>query len=278
VGGATRTSLVLPYYDPVLDPPIPRLVFPVPRDHADYPSIQGELAVIEAQAQDAAHVRVGQAMVILVNNGVAGFFGRMNHVRTTMDFPAESYRRMCPLIVPQLAIGAIFTSDGKDVIRLSDYTLFWAGNFSEEELQSLPSLHPIPDDGSLSVLYPVPTWWTQAARAAPLRVEGDGSLGPPDASMPVMGFMAQQHPEGFAPGDDFEAIGYEPPPPGDRVKDHVRAKRVSGGWGAAPRVASRCVISRFRFVFRGLILWHLDVPSTGSGFGVRGSGRVRGMG
>ena len=94
VGGAARTTMVLPYYDPVLDPPIPRLVFPVPRDHEDYPSIQGELAVIEAQAQDAAHVRVGQAMVILVNNGVAGFFGRMNHVRTTMDFPEE----VCPAL------------------------------------------------------------------------------------------------------------------------------------------------------------------------------------
>lgn len=130
---------------------------------------------------------------------------------------------MCPLIVPQLAIGAIFTADGKEMIRLSDYTLFWAGNFSEEELKSLPSLHPIADDGSLSVLYPVPTWWTQAARPPPRRVEADGTLGPADESMPIMGFMAQQHPEGFAPGDDFEAIGYEPPPPATFSQHWLRA-------------------------------------------------------
>ena len=47
----------------------------------------------------------------------------------------------------------------------------------------------------------------------PLSVLADGSYGAGDESMPLMGFMAQLHPNGFTPGDDFEAIGYEPPPP-----------------------------------------------------------------
>ena len=119
VGGATRSSLIIPYYDPHLDPPVLKMVYPVGRDHEEYPSVQAEFAVIEAQTLNLANVRVGQAMVVLVNNGVAGYFGRMNHVRTTMDFPEESYRRMCPLIVPQLAVAALMTSDGKEVIGLS---------------------------------------------------------------------------------------------------------------------------------------------------------------
>jgi hypothetical protein len=99
------------------------------------------------------------------------------------------------------------------VIGLSDYALFWAGNLTAQEIQTLPSLKPIPDNGTLSVLYPAPTWWTQAARPPPLSVLADGSYGAGDESMPLMGFMAQLHPNGFTPGDDFEAIGYEPPPP-----------------------------------------------------------------
>ena len=75
-----------------------------------------------AQTLNLANVRVGQAMVVLVNNGVAGYFGRMNHVRTTMDFPEESYRRMCPLIVPQLAVAALMTSDGKEVTHTHTHT------------------------------------------------------------------------------------------------------------------------------------------------------------
>jgi len=122
-----------------------------------------EFAVVEASTKELEAVRVGQALAILVNTGIAGYFGRMNHVRTTIDFPPESYRRMCPLIVPQLVIAALFTEDGKEVIELSDYTLFWAGNFSAEELGTLPSLRPIADNGTLSVLYATPTSWTQAA-------------------------------------------------------------------------------------------------------------------
>ena len=66
VGGATRTSLMLPYYDPKLDPPHLRLVYPVPRAHAEYPSVQGEMAALEAMTDDDAPVRVGQASVMLL--------------------------------------------------------------------------------------------------------------------------------------------------------------------------------------------------------------------
>ena len=76
---------------------------------------------------------------------------------------------------------------------------------------------------SLSVIFPAPTSWTQAARAAPWRVEADGSYGAAVEGLPVMGFMAQQHPEGFTPGEDFEAIGYEPPPPGSFHQHWLRA-------------------------------------------------------
>jgi len=134
VASFSRTSLVLPYYDPLLDAAPLELLYPVPRNHPDYPSVQGEAAVIEARTQDDAKVRAGQALVLLVNSGIAGYFGRINSVRTTMEFPEDSYRRMCPQIVPQLALAAIFTSDGREVIGISDYTLFWAGNFTAEVL------------------------------------------------------------------------------------------------------------------------------------------------
>ena len=198
ISGTSRTSIILPYVDPMEDPPVIRLLYPAAKDDSDYPSVQGETAVLEAQTVDLAKVRVGQAVVILVNNGVAGFFGRMNHVRTTMDFPEESYRRMCPPIMPQLAAAAIVTADGRELVALSDFTLFWAGSLAPEELAALPSLRPIPDDGTLSVLYPAPTFWTQAARPAPCFVLGDGSYGAQDLGLPVMGFMAQKHPEGSA--------------------------------------------------------------------------------
>jgi hypothetical protein len=149
VASFNRTSLVLPYYDPMLDAAPLEMLYPVPRDHPDYPSVQAEASVIEAGTRDNAKVRAGQALVLIVNSGIAGYFGRMNSVRTTMEFPEESYRRMCPQIVPQLVIAAIFTTDGHEVIGLSDYTLFWAGNFTSEELGALPSLKPIQDDGPL---------------------------------------------------------------------------------------------------------------------------------
>ena len=67
---------------------------------------------------------------------------------------------------------------------------------AHEQVAALPSLKPIQDTGMLTVIYAVPTWWTQAARPPPRFVLADGSLGDVDESLPLMGFMAQQHPEG----------------------------------------------------------------------------------
>ena len=68
---------------------------------------------------------------------------------------------------------------------------------AHEQVAALPSLKPIQDTGTLTVIYSVPTWWTQAARPPPRFVLADGSLGDVDESLPLMGFMAQQHPEGL---------------------------------------------------------------------------------
>ncbi len=44
----------------------------------------------------------------------------------------------------------------------------------------------------------------------------------------VRGFMAREHPLGFAPGGDFGAVGYEPPPPGSTGKhEQTRTERVA---------------------------------------------------
>ena len=54
-------------------------------------------------------------------------------------------------------------------------------------------------------------------------VKDDGSYGGVDRTMPIMGFMASENPEGFRPGEDFEAIGYEPPPPATFDQHWLRA-------------------------------------------------------
>uniref|UniRef100_A0A7S4L9L5 Glycosyltransferase 2-like domain-containing protein n=1 Tax=Guillardia theta TaxID=55529 RepID=A0A7S4L9L5_GUITH len=226
VAGARRISMVGPFTNPFLDPPEPVIVQPVAQEHADYPTRTSELATVIAETKDLHDVRPGQAFVILMGSGVLGYYGRMKQVSARIHFPPESYRRMCPLLVPQMLMAAVFTEDGTEVIRLSRPTLFWAGNFTEEEKENLASLTPVKDDGSYSVLYEVPTGWTQAARPPPCCLLADGSCGDRDQSMPLMGFMAEEHPEGFAPPDDFEAIGYEPPPP-ERF-DHLWLRAPEG--------------------------------------------------
>ena len=37
----------------------------------------------------------------------------------------------------QFAAAAVVSSDGRDLYHLSDYTLFWAGNFSADEVLCL---------------------------------------------------------------------------------------------------------------------------------------------
>ena len=47
IAGASRTSRILPYYDPLLDPPPLVVLYPVARDDERYPSVQAEFAVLE---------------------------------------------------------------------------------------------------------------------------------------------------------------------------------------------------------------------------------------
>ncbi len=52
----------------------------------------------------------------------------------------------------------------------------------------------------------------------------------------VRGFMAREHPLGFAPGGDFGAVGYEPPPPGEpRGAWSVPLLHGGGGGGGGGR-------------------------------------------
>ncbi len=34
--------------------------------------------------------------------------------------------------------------------------------------------------------------------------------------------MSAEHPLGFAPSGDFDAVGYEPPPPGENPMEHMK--------------------------------------------------------
>jgi len=226
VSGTRRVSYVEPFTDPFFDPPEPTVTHPLSQGHPDYPTRTSEVVTVMAETKDLRDVRPGQAFVLLLGSAVVGYFGRMKQVSTRIHFPSDSYRRMCPLLVPQMLMAAIFTEDGTEVVRISRPVLFWAGNFSEEEEDKLASLAPVSDDGSFSVLYQVPTGWTQAARPPPCLLLADGSCGDRDDSMPLMGFMADEHPEGFAPPEDFGAIGYEPPPP-ERF-DHMWLRAPAG--------------------------------------------------
>ena len=79
-------------------------------------------------------------------------------------------RRMCPPIVPQLAMAVLFTSDGLEPIAAGRPVLFWAGQLTPQEVAALPSLRPVKDSGNLSLLYETVDGWTQAARPPPRAV------------------------------------------------------------------------------------------------------------
>jgi hypothetical protein len=155
-------------------------------------------------------VRAGQGLALVTSAGVAGWFGRANKANTAVLYPPDAYRfsaapprsiltrlprragrsqagvaqgrggvltararrgrRMCPRIVPQLAMAVLFTSDGLEPISAGRPVLFWAGQLTPQEVAALPSLRPVKDPGNLSLLYETVDGWTQAARPPPRAV------------------------------------------------------------------------------------------------------------
>lgn len=211
----TRTSLMLPYRDPFEDPPQVEVGFPAGQGNVGYPAILGEdRATIEVRTVDRRPVRAGQGLAVVTTAGVAGWFGRANMARTSISYPPDSYRRMCPTIVPQMVMAVLFTSDGNEVLAASRPVLFWVGKLNASEVANLPSLVAIPDHGEHTVVYETIDGWTQEARPMPRAVLQDGSLGGQVEGLPRMGFMSATNPNGFQPGEDFGAIGYERPAPG----------------------------------------------------------------
>eukprot|EP00960_Hanusia_phi_P071530 767576-Hanusia_phi.AAC.1 len=170
-----RSSLRTPLFPPLLPLPSPLTSLPLP-----------------PLLFHSSHV--GAADRVVGCWGAAGVAPQLPQVSTRIHFPSDSYRRMCPLLVPQMLMAAIFTEDGTgaggvevgrqqgeavgrrqedllmfeaEVVRISRPVLFWAGNFSEEEEDKLASLAPVSDDGSFSVLYQGTIPYTSPTSSSP---------------------------------------------------------------------------------------------------------------
>ena len=151
----TLTSLMRPYRDPFDDPPPVEVGYPAGQGEEGYPAILGEdRAIVEVRTVDRRPVRAGQGLAVVTSAGVAGWFGRANTARTSISYPPDSYRRMCPAIVPGMVMAVLFTADGAEVLAASRPVLFWVGRLNASEVAALPSLVAIPDRGEHTLLYP----------------------------------------------------------------------------------------------------------------------------
>lgn len=213
IGGEEVTTMVLGYRDPFESPPELHVLKPVPYHDADYPS-RSTARGVQMAASSPEKIWPNQWHAFVVNGQLTSHISHSQHITITIDLPPGAYRRQLPKIIPLTVMTALLTSEG-DVIATSDFSNMWAGDFSPEELATLPQLGPAQDDGTLSVVHLVPTHWTQAKRPCPFPVLQDGSLGVPKGKCPVRGFMAKSFQDGFKVTDDDGLLGYAPPPPGE---------------------------------------------------------------